>query len=114
MLLAGEKCWTSRAWPRAESVPGGAEIPPPKLVARSATENPASTVSPIRPMSSAASGRQATRPATRPQAPLVRWPAVGWAGQNSARPKMASTAGTSVSPAATISAIPMASGMARP
>ncbi|HEY3735722.1 MAG TPA: hypothetical protein VGL63_17595 [Streptosporangiaceae bacterium] len=60
LLLASEKCSMSSACPAAESLPGGAEMPPPKSDDRSASENPASVVSPITPISSAITGRRYT------------------------------------------------------
>ena len=60
-----------------------------------------------------AAGRLTIRTATRPQTPAFPVPAWVLLGQNTARPKTASSAGSSVSPARSITTMPMASGMPR-
>ena len=104
------KCAAMRSEPAPESVPDGLEVTFPKpatpvvrRVAPSATKRatPASRVMPGR--------RVATTP-TRSQSP--RWSracAVAPVGQNTARPKIARSAGSRVSPANSISAMPIAS-----
>ena len=60
---------------------------------------------------SAAAGRCTIRVAARPHTPTLPTPLLVRVGQNAARPKMASSAGSSVSPASSITPMPMASGM---
>ncbi len=110
-LLAG-KCLARRLWPAAESVPLGAFRVPPKPAGLYAVTAKASTPKTTTPVISAAAGRRTTRWAIRPQIPAVPVPRRVWVGQNAARPKMASNAGSRVSPASSIMPMPMASGIA--
>jgi hypothetical protein len=55
-------------------------------------------------------GRRITRAAMRPQAPIRGGPGRTLEGQNATRPKIASRAGSSVSPASSIIAMPIPSG----
>ncbi len=110
-LLAG-KCLASNAWPAAESVPAGALRVPPNPAALYPVTAKASAPKMTTPVISAAAGRRTTRAATRPQMPTLPVPARVLVGQNAARPKMASSAGSRVSPASSITPMPMASGIA--
>ena len=51
------------------------------------------------------------RPATRPHMPILPVPPRVLLGQNAARPNTASSAGSRVSPASSMTPMPMASGM---
>ena len=88
-------------------------VPPnPALwYAVTATDSAPNTITPIRQR-----GRRAActiRAAIRPQARSVEPPALGFDGQNAARPKIASSAGSRVRPASSITPMPIASGMPR-
>src|SRR6266704_6428374 len=99
--------------PAAESEPAGAVVFPPNpadVFALTATARPPNTSTPtIR----VRAGRRTTRAETRPQTPVFPVPAWVLLGQNTARPKMASSAGSSVSPARRITPTPIASGIPR-
>src|SRR5260370_26499147 len=101
------------AVPAAESEPVGALVLPPSpagVFALTATARPPNTT---RPAMRVGAGRLTIRTATRPQTPALPVPAWVLLGQNTARPKMASSAGSSVSPASRITPMPIASGMPR-
>src|SRR4051795_2715038 len=106
--------WADKmAAPAAESEPDGALVCPPNpdaVFALAAMARPPNT---IRPVTRVGTGWRMIRTATRPQTPALPEPAWVLLGQNAARPKMASSAGSSVSPASSVTATPMASGMPR-
>src|SRR5690349_20025354 len=106
--------WAVRiAAPAAEYEPDGALVFPPKpaaVYALAATARPPDTT---RPATRVGAGWRTIRTETRPQTPVLPVPAWVLLGQNTARPKMASSAGSSVSPASSITPTPMASGMPR-
>src|SRR5947207_4442668 len=106
--------WADRtAAPAAESEPDGALVCPPNpaaVFALAATARPPNTT---RPATRVGTGRRTIRTETRAQTPALPAPAWVLLGQNTARPKMASSAGGRVSPASSITPTPMASGMPR-
>ena len=65
------------------------------------------------PMVSATAGRLSTRAAIRPHTPVTSEPGRCFDGQNAALPKIASSAGSRVRPASSITPMPIASGMPR-
>src|SRR6266702_7444257 len=106
--------WADRiAAPAAESVPAGAVVLPPNpaaVFALTATARPPNTSTPtIR----VRAGRRTILTETRPQTPALPAPAWVLLGQNTARPQPASSAGSSVSPARSITPMPIASGIPR-
>src|SRR6201996_4109978 len=99
LALLDGKCLVSRACPAAESVPLGALRVPPKpagLYAVTATARAPNTTTPVM---SAAAGRLTIRVASRPHTPTLPVPSRVRVGQDAARPEMASSAGSRVSPA---------------
>src|SRR6266480_6589491 len=92
--------WAERiAAPAAESVPDGALVCPPNpaaVYALAATARPPNTT---RPATRVGAGWRTIRTETRPQTPVLPVPAWVLLGQNTARPKMAISAGSRVSPA---------------
>ena len=107
------KYLASRFCPAAESLPAGAEMVPPNpalLYPVTATDSAPNAMTPI---SSATAGRLTTRVATLPHRPAEEVPGLGFDGQKAALPKIASNAGSRVSPASSMTPMPMASGMPR-
>src|SRR6266851_6456884 len=106
--------WAERtAAPAAESEPAGAVVFPPNpagVFALTAIARPPNT---SRPTMRVGAGRLTIRAETRPQTPVFPVPAWVLLDQNNARPKMASNAGSSVSPARSITPMPIASGIPR-
>src|SRR6266566_10046350 len=106
--------WAERiAAPAAESEPDGALVFPPKPAAVYAVTANARAPNATRPATRVGAGWRTIRDETRPQTPVLPVPAWVLLGQNTARPKMAISAGSSVSPASSITPMPMASGMPR-
>ena len=113
MAAVDGKYLFSRVVPAAESVPAGAEMVPPNPALWYPVTADASAPNTITPTVSATAGRLTMRAAIRPHAPLVAPPGLGLDGQNAARPKIASSAGSSVRPATSMTPMPIASGMPR-
>ena len=106
--------WADRiAPPAAESEPDGALVCPPNPAAVYPVTAKARPPNTTRPVTRVGTGWRMMRTATRPQTPALPAPAWVLLGQNTARPKMASSAGSRVSPASSITPMPMASGMPR-
>ena len=106
--------WAERiAAPAAESEPDGALVFPPNPAAVYAVTANARPPNTTRPATRVGAGWRTIRTETRPQTPALPVPAWVLLGQNTARPKMASSAGSRVSPASSTTAMPMASGMPR-
>ena len=130
MMLVGfaddcGKYLASRAVPLAESVPDGAVVVPPNPLALYPMEVSASRPKNTTPIASVGTGWRTTRAATRPQTPL---PPLDWMlhGISFSRPNIRantrfltsmkasrndSSAGSRVSAAISMTAIPIASGM---
>ena len=108
------KCLASRALPDAESLPAGAVTAPPNPAATYPAEATASAPKTTRPAARVTAGRRTIRAHTGPHQPGRPAPGRTEDGQNATGPAMASSAGSKVSPAASISAMAMASGAARP
>src|SRR5207344_1128819 len=106
--------WADRsAAPAAESDPDGALVFPPNPAAVYAVTANARPPNATRPVTSVGTGWLTIRTETRPQTPALPVPAWVLLGQNTARPKTAISAGSRVSPASSITPMPMASGMPR-
>src|SRR5438105_14989882 len=106
--------WAERiAAPAAESEPDGALVFPPKPAAVYAVVATARPPNTTRPATRVGAGWRTIRTETRPQTPVLPEPAWVLLGQNTARPKMAISAGSRVSPASSITPMPMARGMPR-
>ena len=103
----------SRSVPAAESVPAGALTWPPNPALWYPATAADSAPNTITPTDSAMAGRRTIRVAIRPHRPVVSAPGLCFDGQNAARPKIASSAGSRVRPASSITPMPMASGMPR-
>ena len=108
------KCLASRALPSAESVPAGAVTAPPNPAATYPAAATASAPNTTRPPTRVTKGRRTIRAQAGPHQPARPAPGLTDDGQNATGPKIASSAGSRVSPARSISAIAMASGAARP
>src|SRR6516165_9145478 len=106
--------WAARILaPAAESEPAGAVVSPPKpagVYAVTANARPPNTT---RPAVRVGTGWRTIRDETRPQTPVFPVPVWVLLGQKTARPKTASSAGSRVRPAKSITAMPIASGMPR-
>src|SRR5690348_4670952 len=100
----------SNAWPDAESDPDGAFVWPPNPAGWFPVTAIARPPNSTTPHARTAAGRLTMLTATRDQTPALPSPSRVLLGQNTARPKMASSAGSSVSPASSITPTPMASG----
>ena len=115
IVPAEGKCWLSTAWPAAESLPAGPEPSSAKPAVVVPREPSARAAKIPTPATAVTMGRRTKRAATPPQKPTC-----GAArtrrllGQKTARPRIASRAGSRVSPATSIRAIPMASAGPRP
>src|SRR6266566_9979349 len=106
--------WAERiAAPAAESEPDGALVFPPNPAAVFALTAMARPPNTTRPATRVGTGRLTILAETRPQTPVFPVPSWVLLGQNTARPKMASSAGSSVSPARRITPTPIASGIPR-
>ena len=114
LIAVAGKCAASSVLPAAESLPAGAVTGPPNP---DATYVPAATASPpntTRPMASTGHGRLTIRAHVRPHQPDTEAPARTDDGQNATGPSTASKAGSSVSPASSISPMPIDNGAASP
>src|SRR5579859_3955400 len=105
------KYLASRFCPAAESLPAGAEMVPPNPALLYAVTPIDSAPKAMTPISSATAGRLTTRVATLPHRPAEEVPGFGFDGQKAALPKIASSAGSRVSPASSMMPMPIASGM---
>ena len=112
LRLDAGKCAASAASPAAESLVAGVPDakPPTANQARPADSNAKRAA----PIGRTTSGRCTMRAATRPQPPTISWPGLGRAGQKATLPKIASSAGSRVSAAPSMTATPSASDGPRP
>jgi hypothetical protein len=108
------KCRASSALPAPESVPAGAVTAPPNPAATYPAEATASAPKMTRPPARVSTGRRTIRAQTRPHHPARPAPGLTEEGQKAAGPTIASRAGSSVSPAMSISPIAIDSGAASP
>src|SRR6201995_2139092 len=91
--------WAARMLvPAAESEPAGAVVSPPKPAAVYAVTANARLPNTTRPATRGGTGWRTIRAETRPQTPVLPVPSPVLLGQNTARPKIAISAGSSVSP----------------
>ena len=110
IVPAEGKCLLRTAWPVAESLPAGPEtaLPNPAVVVPTEPRARAANI-PI-PAIAVTTGLRTKAVATRPQKPTCGVErTVRLLGQKTARPRIASSAGSSVRPARSIRAMPMAS-----
>src|ERR1700730_14223950 len=99
--------WAERiAAPAAESDPDGALVFPPNPAAVYAVTANARPPNTTRPATRVGAGWRTIRTETRPQTPVFPVPSRVLLGQNTARPKMVSSAGSRVSPASSTTPTP--------
>src|SRR5215468_7559233 len=110
LALEFGKCAERILAPAAESEPAGAVVSPPKPAAVYAVTANARPPNTTRPVTRVGTGCLTIRAETRPQTPGLPVPSWVLLGQDTAPPKVASSAGSSVSPASSITAMPIASG----
>src|SRR5581483_733068 len=108
------KCRASSESPYDESLPAGAVTGPPKPATRYPPDSTASAPNTTRPVPSTSTGRRTSCPHARPHKAGRTAPGRTDDGQNAAAPRTASSAGSSVSQATSISPMPIDSGAARP
>src|SRR5215472_1817792 len=102
LALVFGKCAERIFAPAAESEPAGAVVSPPKPAAVYPVTANARPPNTTRPATSVGAGWRTIRAETRPQTPVLPVPSWVLLGQNTARPKIASRAGSRVSPASSI------------